>query len=239
METRLASQLFDSRVVTLEADPKALGPQAVVFDEERAAVARAVEKRRFEYYATRQLAHEAFRSLGVPVVPVLNRQDRSPIWPSGVIGTLTHTAGWCAVAVALPQPACVSLGLDAERAYDMSTEVARRVLTDLEFQRLSSLSPSEFQSRATLCFSAKEAVYKCLFPFVQRYIGFEEVEIELDFAASSGPFAVRLLNPELGRAAGPPGYALSGRFISEGNLWVTGVTMGAADAEAADGHPGN
>jgi 4'-phosphopantetheinyl transferase EntD len=235
MPTNLVSQLFDAHVVTSEADPRELGRRCWVFDEERAAVANAVEKRQLEYYATRHLAHEAFRTLGLPVVPLLNRKDRSPIWPPQVIGTLTHTAGWCGVAVALPQNNCVSLGLDAERAYDMNVEVARRVLTAAEFERLQVLALPEFQAAATLSFSAKEAVYKCLWPFVQRYVAFEEVEIDADLHAEAGEFGIRLVSPALQHGVPeqgapqygtlPRGYTLHGRFTRSENLWVTGVTM--------------
>jgi 4'-phosphopantetheinyl transferase EntD len=227
----LISRLFDEQVIALEANPSELGPRADVFDEERAAVARAVEKRRLEYFATRHLAHQAFAALGVPVVPLLNNADRSPCWPAGVVGSLTHTAGWCGVAVTRAGGECIGLGVDAERVYDMNIEVARRVLTKHEFDALAGWALGELQERATLIFSAKEAVYKCLFPLVKRYIGFDEVEISVA-RVSAGEFQFRAVSERLHAECVNSRARWSARFERQDNLWLTGVTMfrdGGAD----------
>src|SRR5690606_7567998 len=60
----------------------------------------AVNKRQTEFLAGRLCAHEALRRLlGVPSIPAV-AEDRSPCWPSGVVGSITHGGGWAGVIAA-------------------------------------------------------------------------------------------------------------------------------------------
>ncbi len=77
-----------------------LGPLADVLPQEREAVARAVSKRQNGYWATRHLGRLALAELGQATGPILNHPDRSPRWPAGILGAISHTDGWCGVAVA-------------------------------------------------------------------------------------------------------------------------------------------
>src|SRR5437763_335927 len=90
--------LFDGFVVTAQAVPTALDGQ--LYPEERACIARAVPKRRAEFATGRVCARQALERLGVAVGPLLPHPDRSPAWPPGIVGSISHTDGYCAVAVA-------------------------------------------------------------------------------------------------------------------------------------------
>ena len=61
-----------------------------MFDAEARAVARAVPARRAEFAAGRRAAHRAMERLGVPAAPVAMGSDRAPVWPPGVIGSISH-----------------------------------------------------------------------------------------------------------------------------------------------------
>lgn len=174
-------------VVSREGDPRVLGPAAKVWPEERQAVERAVAKRQNEYFATRHLARLALAELAVPDCAILNNDDRSPRWPDGIVGSLTHTDSWCGVAVAKFGAPLRNVGIDLERVGSVSPEVAKRILSERE---LSGATPRE----ASLRFSAKEAFYKAIYPFVRRYVGFGEVEIEL---GSARAFEVRVVSSQL------------------------------------------
>lgn len=186
-------QLFrDPSIVTREGDPRVLGPLADVLPQEREAIARAVSKRQNEYYATRHLARLALQELGIAPQPILNHPDRSPRWPPGVLGSISHTDGWCGIALAKEGANAPSgLGIDAERVNPMSDGVIERVLTVREQKALGTAGDA---AQAVLRFSAKEAVYKAVFSTLRRFVGFLEVEIVL---REPGVFGVEFVSPEL------------------------------------------
>ena len=95
--TRLL-ELFSAGCVAEEAVPQL--HDAELFPEERACLAKAVEKRRAEFGTARVCARRALAQLGFPPMPLVPNKDRSPVWPQGVVGSITHTRGYCAVIVA-------------------------------------------------------------------------------------------------------------------------------------------
>jgi 4'-phosphopantetheinyl transferase EntD len=88
-------------------------PNAVLFPEEEAVISQAVEKRRREFRTVRLCARRALRELGLPPVAVLPGEHREPVWPPGVVGSMTHCTGYRAAAVA-HSPDLVTVGIDAE-----------------------------------------------------------------------------------------------------------------------------
>jgi hypothetical protein len=69
-------------------------PDAVLFPEKEAVISRAVDKRRREFQTVRHCARRALRELGVPPAAVLPGERREPVWPPGVVGSLTHCTGY-------------------------------------------------------------------------------------------------------------------------------------------------
>lgn len=189
-----------------DADPAALPP------EERALVARAVEKRRREFAAGRQLARAAFAEAGVAAAPLLSDPDRVPRWPAGVTGSITHCASLCAVAVA-PVSACAGLGLDVEPAAPLDARLLPMILREAEFARIEALPPTLRPFGGLLAFSIKEAVYKAIYPSRRTFLEFRQVEVA--FVGEDG-FVAEVLVPE----AAPPGRArIHGRFrIADGHV---------------------
>src|SRR5690606_8093542 len=81
--------------------------------EQSASLQRSVAKRQAEYLAGRVCARAALQRLdGRDYVPGTH-EDRSPIWPAGIHGSITHGKGWAAAVVAA-EGACQGLGLDQE-----------------------------------------------------------------------------------------------------------------------------
>ncbi len=106
----------ESALATLECDESAL------FPAERAALRNAVAKRRREFVAGRVLARRAMAVLGFPQEPVLVGARRAPIWPAGLIGSISHTATGCAVALT-PDRYFRSIGLDVEDTTPLEPEL--------------------------------------------------------------------------------------------------------------------
>lgn len=162
-----------------------------LYDEERAVVARAVERRVAEFATTRACARRALAQLGYPPGPIPRGTRREPVWPEGVVGSLTHCDGFRAAAVA-PAASFRSLGIDAEPHARLPDGVERTVALPGERRMIAELAdrvPEVCWDR--LLFSAKESVYKAWFPLAGRWLGFDEAEVTFDPAART--FVARLL----------------------------------------------
>lgn len=182
------------------------------------APVRGVAKRQAEYLAGRLCAREALLQLrGQREVPGRD-EDGVPIWPSGVVGSITHGAGQAAALVARSSD-WQGLGLDLEKSLsaERAAKLAGEILTPAELQRAAGLSAQAFARRVTLTFSLKESLFKALYPLVLTRFYFHDAEL---LAADDGGQArLRLLidlHPEWsasreleGRYAEYDGYLLS------------------------------
>jgi 4'-phosphopantetheinyl transferase EntD len=208
------------------AEAFADSPEAVLFPEEAAIVARAVDKRRREFTTARNCARTALGRLGVVPVPILTGERGAPQWPPGTVGSITHCAGYRAAAVARSHD-IITLGLDAEPNDVLPDGVLPVVSTADERARLLDLAaavPGICWDR--LLFSAKESVYKAWFPLTQRWLGFQEADITID--PTDGTFAARLLVPPP-VVGGSPLTCFTGRWLACGNLVLTAITKPAGD----------
>lgn len=221
VESGVLAALLPAGVECAEGDPSALGTSEGLFDAELAAIAKAVRSRREQYAATRHLARHVYARLGVAAQPLVNRKDRSPIWPEGYLGALTHTEGFCGVAVA-SERTLRGVGIDAERSQPLEAGVADHVLTEQEQRRLRQAGHDPLQLGA-LWFSAKESVYKAVFPTLQRFVGFREVEIHVQL--ETGTFSAVAVAPTLSDDHAGLVAALQGRFVEQGGLWITSAVL--------------
>lgn len=173
--------LFDAPVRVAYAEPRLQSD--ALFPEELPYVARAVEKRCAEFATGRMLARRLLASLGHPPAPLLPGPDRAPVWPTTVAGSISHTQGCCAVALA-PMPPFAGLGLDIERAAPLAARPVAMVCTPAEQRRLCALDADWRGLAATILFSAKEALYKCQYPCIGARLGFQDVTLRVDREAS-------------------------------------------------------
>ena len=183
-----------------------LGPQVVsagfLLGEHEAVIAelsslassgfpeRAVAKRKAEFLAGRLAAQRALAALGFEGVPGRD-EDGLPRWPSEVVGSITHGAGRALCAVSL-RSALRSLGIDAERlmAASVSQELRARIASPAEREQLASDLPAADHELVTLAFSAKESLYKCLYPLVGRFMDFGAAHV-VAAAGVAEPSALR------------------------------------------------
>lgn len=195
-------------------------PGAALLPEEEPLVARAVDRRREEFTTARSCARQALAELGVPAAPLLAGPGREPLWPAGVVGSLTHCTGYRAAAVARSAD-IAAIGIDAEPHRPLPAGVLPRVALAEEMDALRGLPRDVHWDR--LLFSAKESVYKAWYPLARRRLGFSDAAVELDPA---GSFRARLLvpGPQLGGGAlaGFPG-----RWAVSGDLLVTAIALDA------------
>ncbi|MGN5635089.1 4'-phosphopantetheinyl transferase family protein [Streptomyces sp. AC154] len=64
-----------------------------LFPEEAAQVARSTPARRAEFTSVRACARRAMTRLGRAPVPVLRGPRGAPLWPPGLVGSMTHCQG--------------------------------------------------------------------------------------------------------------------------------------------------
>ena len=153
--------------------------QSPLHAAEEALIEGAIEKRRREFRAGRHAAHAALARLDAPAEPLLRGEHREPIWPAGFLGSITHTRDLC-VAVCAREGEFAGLGIDAEPLEPLPRGVERYVHTESE-RRFVEEHPESYPER--LIFSAKESLYKCYFPLLQRFFGFRAVDLQIDSAA--------------------------------------------------------
>ena len=158
---------------------------------------RAVPKRRAEFLAGRFAARQALALLGVDGVPGRN-QDGSPRWPEQVVGSITHGAARALCAVAQASEVR-GIGIDAERLMGEGAkdELLARICDVEERALLRRSLASPEQHLVTFAFSAKESLYKCLFPQIGRFMDFNAARVVGALATQSGLGVVGELTLEL------------------------------------------
>lgn len=188
-----------------------------LFPQEERSLGHVVGCRRREFVTGRACARRALTRLGLPATAVASGAHGEPLWPAGVVGSITHCEGYrgCAVAHARDVRA---MGVDAELLAPLPAGVLEVVAGPDERRALRSLPPGAPWDR--LLFSAKEAVFKAWFPLTGRGLQFEDVLLRID--ARDGTFEALLLAdaPELGAA--PSVY---GRWRMDGAIVATAVVI--------------
>ncbi|MFB4424417.1 4'-phosphopantetheinyl transferase [Streptomyces sp. QL37] len=153
---------------------------ADLLPEELRHMAGAVERRRRSFRTGRHCARQALASLGRTARhPLLPGPHGEPLWPRGVVGSITHCEGYRAAAVAEDRD-LASLGIDAEPHAALPAGVLRKVMSPHEggrLARLFGLHPEVHWDR--LLFSAKEAVYKTWFPLTGTGLGLQDIEVTI------------------------------------------------------------
>lgn len=160
---------------------------------ERLAVASAIGRRQQEFAAGRMAARAAMLRLGRKPEPVPMKSDRSPNWPSGLVGSISHSQTTCVAVVAL-DCSWQSVGVDVEPDLSLSADLWDSILTPEEMRRVRQI-PNEFQGRwAMRVFCAKEAYYKWVYSRVRTVLDFHDVVIDIDATMEGSRFSVRLLH---------------------------------------------
>ncbi len=175
-------------------DPARLGADDFLNSaiEPPASIQRSVAKRQAEFLAGRICARAALQRLdGQPCVPAIG-EDRAPVWPAHVSGSITHSNGHAAAIVAR-KTHWRGLGMDLENLLEpeRAERLCGEILTPPELLRMATLSRDDRALLVTLTFSVKESLFKALYPLVGQRFYFEHAEV-LDWTRD-GQVHLRLL----------------------------------------------
>jgi len=156
-------------------------PERVAFeyDEEAACVAEAVAHRQREFLGGRLCLRDAMKALGQAPVSVPNNAKRMPLWPEGMVASISHSRGLCA-AVAGHAEQYQLVGLDIEQTGRLKSGALKRVMHPDERAR-----EGEDLLTGTLFFSAKEAFYKAQSPHFGESPAFHDLQLKRSTDGSS------------------------------------------------------
>ena len=153
---------------------------------------QATPARQRDFVAGRYAAKQALLAVGVVDSQIGIDQHRAPIWPQGTVGSITHAGDYVAATIG-PSETFESIGIDTEiiLSEDNCESLRHLIMTKFERENAGSWGLST-STTTTLVFSAKESIYKCLFPLVLEFFDFLDVEIyHIDVLKKS--FAFRIL----------------------------------------------
>jgi len=195
--------------VATEADLK-----TELFAAELRALGHAVDVRCREFTTGRACARRALARLGLPALPIAAGARGEPLWPAGIVGSITHCAGLRACAVARARD-FRAVGIDAEPHAALPAGVLAVIASPAERRALAEHEPAIHFDR--VLFSVKEALFKACYPLTGRLLGFEDVDVRI--SSRDGTFRAELP----GDGAGPAD--LSGRWIVRRGLVATAVVV--------------
>ncbi len=179
------------------------------------------EKRRREFLAGRYCALKSFESLGhSEKMNLAQTQKGIPLWPDQIVGSISHTSS-LACSLVGKKSTYLSVGVDIERRdrFKQLKKIEKKILLPEEFELLNLKRENLY---LTLIFSMKETVYKCFYPFVQKYFGFHEAQI-YDLNFEKGEFAF-VLNNELLKSKNISNRG-KGFFFIEENYVLTAILL--------------
>ncbi|PTX47908.1 4'-phosphopantetheinyl transferase EntD [Gemmobacter caeni] len=171
--------------------------------------ASGLPQRLAEFRAGRVAVREAMAMIGLPPLPVPMGEDRAPVWPRGLIGSISHSAQLCLAAVAVPSP-LRGLGVDLEPALPLEDDLRAAVLRPEE----EHYDPH----RAKLVFAAKEAAYKAQYGLSRTLFDFHVLSVDLQPGSFTATFQEEI-TPFRG------GHILHGRWAEVAGHFLCTVTL--------------
>ncbi|MCX5384775.1 4'-phosphopantetheinyl transferase [Streptomyces sp. NBC_00083] len=206
-----------------------------LFAAERELCAGAGPRREGEFTTGRWCAHRALARLGELPVAVGRGPRGEPVWPHGVLGSITHCPGFRAAALCRADDAW-ALGIDAEVDAPLPPRVRERLISADEAGRMRPEVAGE-----RLLFSAKEAAYKAcsalvgdgrLSPLAGLRIFVEPGE---HGPGAAGRFRARI--PAVNGLRGADTYRFEGRWQRSHGLVVTSCVVVRSGTEVPTTRP--
>ncbi|CAN7590156.1 4'-phosphopantetheinyl transferase superfamily protein [Variovorax paradoxus] len=183
-------------------------------------IERAIPARQYEFIVGRLAAESLLAELGLSAsqrwVP---SKARRPVWPAGVLGSVSHSEKIVCVAIGPRMQALQSIGIDVEYLIQ-SPETIKAIEMCFRKDELQLLA--SVKHGALIGFSAKEALFKCLNPLFDKYFDFLDAKVA-SIDVSNQTFEIELLialSPQLAKSTIIPGhYRLFAEHVWTGILW--------------------
>jgi 4'-phosphopantetheinyl transferase EntD len=149
-------------------------------------------KRRNEFYAGREAARIALSNCDLPLCVIPVGVNRSPSWPVGIIGSISHSDKWALAVVSNLSSnfTCCALGIDIESDEPLPSDLIDIICSVKEREHLLLLDTKAF-CPFKLTFSLKESVFKSLHPYVSTYFDFKDVVIYINIESQTAVFDLK------------------------------------------------
>jgi 4'-phosphopantetheinyl transferase EntD len=160
-------------------------------EEQAIAESFGSHKRRAEFTIGRIYAHGALSRFGLESEPILiNPETREPCWPDSVWGSITHSAGFVAVAVGLKKE-IKGVGIDLESfSRSVDFKIREHVCVDSELEWLESLPTKQANRALRIIFSAKESIFKCIYPSTKTFLSFKDAAVSVNETEKNFTFTI-------------------------------------------------
>ncbi len=183
--------------------------------KERAACLERTGRRQMEFAGGRLALQLGIKRLRTRRLPFLAQQSGCIQQPRGLSASVSHKRD---LAIGLVgQRSAGSLGVDLECLEPARSHLAPRILTPRELERWEALAPDRRWPALLCSFSLKESFYKAVYPYVERYVGFQEASVEID------PNGGAQILPELEGGEGP--FSIQGHYRWQGQHLITSVRL--------------
>ena len=149
------------------------GDEHALMPEETLAFATSVVAVRRASGAARIVARELLARVGLAASALPKASSGAPIWPNGIVGSMSHDLRVAVAAVAMRRDFS-ALGIDIEPAEALPSELLDLVATPRERAKID-----EDPYRGRLLFATKEAVYKAVYPLDQTFLDHHDVQVSL------------------------------------------------------------
>jgi len=187
--------------------------------------ARAFAPRRMrEFRHGRDCARSALLQLGAPAIAIPVGNSRQPLWPQGIVGSISHCGDVAGAAVGRSNR-FAGIGIDIEADEPVDAALIERICTAGELLAIRAMNLDEARGVRHL-FSMKEAAYKALWPLTKQFLEFQDIEVKPDKQA--GRFSV---TSPTGLCPSDLAVRLSGRYAILDGLFVSTATI-MADVQA-------
>ncbi|HDC4534791.1 TPA: enterobactin synthase subunit EntD [Enterobacter asburiae] len=152
-------------------DPTTFTDTDLLWLPHHAELSNAGRKRKAEHLAGRIAAAHALGAIHKRAIPGIGPSGE-PLWSEGVSGSITHSGTQAMAVVIRHQDALVGIDCEAILPDHEAREIQDGIVDAQEAMCLTH-SGYPFALALTLAFSAKESLFKALFPQVKIFMGFE------------------------------------------------------------------
>jgi enterobactin synthetase component D len=137
------------------------------------SIFNSIPDRQAEFLAGRLCAKKCLELNSSEAKQVAIGENREPIWPKGLFGSITHSGSLAASVVS----SNFSVGIDIESVIDekVSSDIRDIIATNEEESVFEKELVKDYST--SIIFSFKESIYKCLFPHVNRFFDFKDAYI--------------------------------------------------------------
>jgi 4'-phosphopantetheinyl transferase EntD len=191
------------------AEVEDAGQDVPIRSLEVSCVETAAPKRQRDFALGRFCAHEALAQMGLDEPAISIGENGAPVWPTGIVGSITHTDGYAAALVGSKEK-FQAIGIDAERIGGVTEALMPRLFGTVERDWLMLLDAQKRGAALTIFFSAKESFYKAFGAQTASRLSFKDIHIEMQGDCFTARHASRIAQ---------------GRLVIQDDLVVTAVIV--------------